>query len=224
MQNKIKFITILIIGFLSINTEAKVLLNVPYFKQQYTNSCEAAATRMVLDYYGMDFENEDEIIKAFGYNPVKKDVENNIWDDPNEMFVGFIDKKGAENGYGIYGQGVVKGLQNLDMEAKHYASSSINISLITKSLKENKPVIFWGYTSLTQQPYTWNTKTGKTIKAFRGEHARVVVGFEGPINNPTGFYVHDPINGKKNEYWTKKRLLANLNAVPGVTDQMVIVE
>jgi uncharacterized protein YvpB len=140
------------------------------------------------------------------------------------MFVGFIDKRGAENGYGIYGSGVVKGLKNLDMDAKYYASSSISLKTISQSISNKKPVIVWGYTSLTQPPYTWKTETGTLVKAFRGEHARVIVGFDGSINNPTGFYVHDPLTGKKNEYWSKNKLLAQLGAVPGVTDQLVIVQ
>lgn len=223
--NKTKFIiTLLILSTFPILTEAKVLLKVPYFQQQYLNSCEAGATRMVLAYHGIDFENEDEILKAFNYNPRTKDVINNIWDDPQEMFVGFIDKRGAENGYGIYGQAVTKGVRSFDMDAKYYASSSINLKLIAQNINEKKPVMFWGYTSLTQPPYTWKTESGKTVKAFRGEHVRVVVGFEGSVNNPTGFYVHDPINGKKNEYWSKNKLLTQLNAVPGVTDQLVIVQ
>jgi tmRNA-binding protein len=140
--NKTKFIiTLLILSTLPVATYAKVLLKVPYFKQQYTNSCEAAATRMVLEYHGFDFENEDEIINAFGYKPRQKDVVNNIWDDPNEMFVGHIDKKGAENGYGIYGPGVVKGLRNMDMDALYYASSSIDIKTISQSINNKKPVI-----------------------------------------------------------------------------------
>lgn len=226
MINKTKFIfTLLISSFIcASHADAKVLLKVPYFQQQYLNSCEAASLRMVLDYHGMDFENEDEIIKSFKYNPKTKDTVNNIWDDPQEMFVGFIDKRGAENGYGVYGQAVAKGAAMFDMDAKYYASSSINLKLIAKSITEKRPVIIWGYTSLTQPPYTWKTESGKIVKAFRGEHARVVVGFEGSVNNPTGFYVHDPINGKKNEYWSKYKLIAQLNAVPGVTDQMVVVQ
>ncbi len=226
LHHKSKFIFLLLISSLfglSNTVDAKVLLKVPYYQQQYTNSCEAAATKMVLEYHGI-YLDEDEILKSFNYNPRQKDTTNNVWDDPNEMFVGFVDKKGPENGYGVYGPAVVKGIKKFEVDATHHASSSINLKLIAQSIKDDKPVIFWGYTSLTQKPYTWKTESGKTIKAFRGEHARVVVGFEGTVNNPTGFYVHDPINGKKNEYWSKNKLLTNLTAVPDVTDQLVIID
>ena len=63
-------------------------LDVPYYQQQYANSCEAASLRMALAYYGINISDDLEIVKKFGYDPRDKDTINNEWDNPQEMFVG----------------------------------------------------------------------------------------------------------------------------------------
>ncbi|MEI6553184.1 MAG: C39 family peptidase [bacterium] len=196
-------------------------LDVPYYKQQYANSCEAASLRMALAYYGIKISDDLDIVQKFGYNPRDKDVVNNEWDDPQEMFVGNIDIVGSANGYGVYGKPVAKAAIDYGREADY--ETVITPHLLAKEIKAGYPIILWGYTSLTNPAYTWNLASGGKVTAFKGEHARVVVGFAGNVDDPDGFYVHDPFNGKASEYWTSEKLMDQVYAVPGVTNQVVVV-
>jgi hypothetical protein len=50
------------------------------------------------------------------------------------------------------------------------------------------------------------------------------VGFTGKVDTPTGFYVHDPFNGNASEYWNTEKLMNQVSAVPGVTNQAVVIK
>lgn len=195
-------------------------LKVPYFRQQHVNTCEAASLRMALAFYGIN-KTDMEIVNAFGYDPKLKDVENNIWDDPQKMFVGFVDLASSTGGYGTYGLPVVKAAESFGRTAIY--STSVTPKELATEVRAGNPVVIWGYTSLTQAPYTWNLRDGGTAKAFHGEHARLVVGVYGDIENPTGFFVHDSLVGAY-QYWTTSKLMKQFNSVPGVTNQLVVVK
>lgn len=195
-------------------------LNVPYFAQQYRNSCEAAALRMALAFRGI-FVNDIQLISAMGYKPRPKDVIKNEWDDPQEMYVGAVDVVDISKGYGVYGKPVARAAQVYGRNAEF--TMNITPEFLAKEIKEGNPIVLWGYTSLTESPYTWTAPSGNIVKAFKGEHARLVVGFEGSVTAPTGFYLHDSTTGKQFEYWSNARLMQQVNAVPGVTNQAVVV-
>jgi uncharacterized protein YvpB len=197
-------------------------LDVPYFSQQYKNSCEAASLRMALAYYDIEISDDLEIVKRFGYKPRQKDTILNEWDNPQEMFVGNIDIVGSTEGYGVYGQPVVKTAISYGRDA--YYETNITAQFLAKEIKAEHPIILWGYTSITNPPYTWNLKDGGEVKAFKGEHARLVIGFEGDVENPTGFYIHDPFNGNRSEYWSAGKLIKHIYTVPGVTNQAVVIK
>lgn len=208
----------------STSTYKDIKLKVPYYKQQYANSCEAASLRMALAFKGIK-KSEIQILTKFGYNPTYKDWTNNIWDNPQEQYVGFVDVSGRPyGGYGVYGKPVVKAIERFGKKGVYATSTDITPSLFAQAIDNKNPVIIWGYTSFTEPPYTWKTKDGLEVKAFKGEHARTLVGFKGTIEKPLGFYVHDPFTGKSFEYWPSEKLIAHMNKVPGVTDQAVIVE
>ncbi len=199
-------------------------LNIPYFHQQYKNSCEASSLRMALGYFGTSVDDM-AIVNAFGYVPHLKDVERNIWDDPQKMFVGFVDIASSTAGYGTYGKPVARAAQTFGRTAEY--RTSITPQELAAEIKAGHPVVIWGYTSLTQKPYTWNVTDSSgaitgTVKAFHGEHARLVVGILGPVEKPTGFYVHDPMVGAY-QYWSSASLMKQFNSVPGVTNQVVIL-
>lgn len=211
----------------SINTKnyKDINLKIPAYKQQYANSCEASTLRMALAYKGIKISNDVSLLSRFGYNPTYKDWTNNIWDDPQKQFVGFVDIAGKPlGGYGVYGLPVVKAIKSYGLDAEYATSTAITPSFLAQSIENKNPVIVWGYSSYTEPPYTWTTKDGVVVKAFRGEHVRLVVGFKGTVNNPEGFYINDSLKGKNTEYWTTKKLMENIKKVPGVTDQAVVVK
>jgi len=197
----------------------ETILKVPVYVQEFKNSCEAAALRMALAYKNIQTSGDMELIQKFGYSPIRKDVTNNIWSDPQKEFVGFVDERCSECGYGVYGIPVTKTARAYGVNAIYL--TDVVPSVLAEELSQDNPIVVWGYTSLSN-PYTWNTSTGGTVKAFKGLHARVLVGFRGEKENPKGFYLNDPLTGKR-EYWNTASLVAHMNAVPGVTNQMVVV-
>ena len=211
----------------SINTKnyKDINLKIPAYKQQYANSCEASTLRMALAYKGIKISNDVSLLSKFGYNPTYKDWTNNIWDDPQKQYVGYVEISGRPyGGYGVYGLPVVKAVESFGKKAEYETSTNIKVQDIAKAIDEKNPVLFWGYTSLKEPVYTWKTKEGREVTAVKGEHVRVVVGYKGTINKPIGFYIHDSFTGKAYEYWTAEKLIAHINKVPGVTDQIVIVK
>ena len=208
----------------STNVYKDMKLKVPFYKQPYANSCEATSLRMALGFKGI-IKNEIQILTKFTYNPTFKDWVNNIWDDPQKQYVGYVDISGRPNGgYGVYGLPVVKAIESFGRTATYATGTAITASFLAREVDAKNPVMIWGYTSLKEPPYTWTTREGVIVKAVRGEHVRVVVGYKGTIDNPIGFYVHDPFSGKMNEYWTAQKLIDHIQKVPGVTDQAVVVK
>lgn len=199
----------------------ETILKVPLFIQEFKNSCEAASLRMALAYKNIQTSGDMELIQKFGYSPVRKDVTNNVWSDPQNEFVGFVDEQCSECGYGVYGIPVTKTARSYGLDAVYL--TDIVPSVLAEELFQNNPIITWGYTSLSA-PYTWKTSAGTIVKAFKGTHSRVLTGFKGEKENPIGFYISDPLSGKKNEYWSTAKLVAHMNAVPGVTNQIVVVK
>lgn len=198
-------------------------LKVPSYKQQYANSCESSALRMALAYKGI-VKDDVGVLTRVGYNPKNRDWTNNVWDDPQKQFVGFVDVSGKPNGgYGVYGLPIKKAAESFGRQAEYATGTAITAQFLAKELDNGNPIVIWGYTTYTEPAYTWNTPDGGKAIALKGEHARTVVGYRGTASNPVGFYVHDPINGKANVYWSAKNLIDHIQKVPGVTDQAVVV-
>jgi uncharacterized protein YvpB len=207
------------------NIYKDIKLKAPAYKQQYANSCEAATLRMALALKKILLKNDVQLLSRFGYNPTYKDWTNNIWDDPQKQYVGYVDVAGKPfGGYGVYGLPVVKAIESLGLKTEYATSTNITATFLAKAVDNKNPVIVWGYSSYTEPPYTWKTKEGLEVKAFRGEHVRLIIGFRGTIDKPIGFYLNDSLKGKYAEYWTTERLMENINKVPGVTDQAVVVK
>lgn len=205
----------------SIYDSAKITkLNVPYFAQQYKNSCEAASLRMALAFYGIKTDDM-ALVQAFGYTPRLRDEVTNTWDDPREMFVGFVNGQ-AGTGYGAYGQPVAKAAKSFGRDAEF--TTDISAEMLATEIRAGHPIVIWGYTSLTGKPYTWNVPNGGEVRAFRGEHARVIMGVQGTTENPIGFYVHDPFNGEQAKFWKTQDLIKHMHSVLGVTNQAVIIK
>lgn len=196
-------------------------LGVPFFKQQYARSCEEASLRMVLAYYGIETDDMD-IVKKVGYNPRPWDKKNNIWDDPNKMFVGYVDDP-TKSGYGAFAPAIATSAQKYGHNAESYYQ--VTAQFIGQQISAGYPVIAWGfYAKPPFVKYSWKTDEGKTIVAYRGEHARVIVGVVGDPNNPTGFFLNDPLSDEGNEYWSADRLMTHMNMFNKLTNQVVVVE
>lgn len=181
-------------------------LNVPYYKQIYTLSCEAASLRMALAYHGIH-SNDDEILSRIGYAPQPRDTVNNFWQDPNVEFVGEVNGRLGVTGWGVYADPVAKAARSFGRSADVIRSPST--ASVASAIYAGQPVVVWGVMGMSAVPDSWNTATSGVVQAARNQHVRVAYGVEGSAQNPVGFYLHDPIRGSV--YITAGALQASMN-------------
>lgn len=174
--------------------EETTKLEVPPLLQKYTLSCEIAALRMVLEYWGIKV-TEDELLQKIGFDPNSK--KGTTWGNPYVGFVGNIKGKQMVTGYGVYWEPIARVANNY-----RYAKSfeGWTITQLTQSIQKSIPIITW-ISIKGRQPTVWRTPTGDNIKAVPDEHVVVVIGFLGPPNNPSHIIVNDPLVGEA--YWSR---------------------
>ena len=195
-MSKIKFIAFALTCLLlpcwvcAQSVDADFKLDVPVLKQKYPFTCEAAALRMVLQYYGIKLE-EDQILSRM---PVDKTPRTErMWGDPDQGFVGDVYGANSKVSYGIH-------WKPLSQMARHWKKSeafeNAQVTDLTKHLKMKRPIIAW-VNDGTGRKLEWQTPQGKTVKAIEGEHTVVMYGFRGPAQAPVGFFVIDPNHGSQ---------------------------
>lgn len=186
-------------------TELKtVKLAVPLDFQDYPLSCEAASLKMALAYKGVH-ASEDQILSYTGVDPVPR--QDNIWGDPYIIYVGDIMGKQNSTGYGVYWEPIAKAARVWRSNSE--AFTNWNISHLTKEIENGNPVVVWGTIGSNAYQDSWYTKDGKYIYAWKGEHARVVVGFIGKPESPSRIILNDPYVGQL--YWSTSSFLSNWN-------------
>jgi uncharacterized protein YvpB len=206
--------------------QISVRLDVPYFKQEFKQSCEAASLRMALAYRDID-TNDTALMKLFGYNfdssPKKRDLSNNVWDDPYVSFVGDVHGLQAKGeGYGIYAPAVAK--VGPEVGRQLLAIENVSAAQIAAYIYNGNPVIVWGYLDNTSSKDSWKTAEGKVVPAVMKAHVRLAYGVAGPAANPTGFYVHDPSEpAKRPVLWPTDKFMDNLKKFDKASDQAVVV-
>ena len=181
----------------------EVELALPFHRQEHSLSCEAATLKMVLSYYGVGV-SESEIIKKMPFDKTQKS--NGVWGDPNKGFVGNIDGKMLQDGYGVYWGPLAETARNWKKAEIIEGGST---EMVIEHLLAGHPIIIWGYLG-RGQPLKWRTPEGKEIYAINGEHTRVVYGFKGDPDSPDGFLVMDPVYGPA--YWERAKFIRNWNA------------
>lgn len=164
--------------------EAHVFIPVRFDGQDHALSCEVATLKMVLSYKGVEVD-ESELIAHVGVT--------DMWGDPSEAFVGNIDGRMFGDGYGVYWQPIAR-VGNL-YRTSHYFEGWASGELV-RTLQDGNPIIIWGCLG-TCQNRSWTTAEGRNIRAVSYEHTFVVNGFNGAPDAVTGFWVIDPIYGRK---------------------------
>lgn len=205
----------------SFTTEIPVKkLNVPMYYQQYAQSCEAASLRMALAYKGAGSPSDWSILQRFGYNPRSLDKKNNIWDDPQQQFVGDVKgNQGKGTGWGVYAEPVAAAARSYGRDAT--VRYGVNTSFVASNIYKGNPVILWGIWDETATQKSWKTPDGRKISGPIPMHVRLVVGVKGKESNPVGFYIHDPITGPT--YWTASYMMHNVQRA-GAANQAVAVQ
>jgi len=184
------------------NTElATAQLDVALDYQDHALSCEAAALKMALSYFDIAV-SEGDIMNVVGYDPTPH--RGNVWGDPHEAFVGNIDGKQNTTGYGVYWEPMAVAAKRWRPYSEYFTGWTLQQMLA--AVKAGQPVMLWGvYPGGSRD--SWMTPEGKEIKAWKGEHTRLIIGFTGTIEKPTRVVVLDPFAGK--QFWNPDDLIAN---------------
>jgi len=185
----------------SFKTEERVvLLNVAWDRQDRALSCEAAALKMALAYKGVRV-SEDEIMARVGYDPTPRT--GGGWGDPDVAFVGDINGAQNSTGYGVHWAPIARAAS-----AWRTSRATVGMTLqeAARELEAGNPIVIWGVTgSAYYDP--WTTPAGKKVEAWKGEHARTLIGFKGSVDNPTSFVINDPQAGRLT--WSASKLRSN---------------
>ncbi len=174
-------------SFTTVHSTTK--LAVPAYLQKYGLSCEAAALRMALSFYGVKV-SEDTLLEKIGVDPTPH--AGNVWGNPYLAFVGNVKGKQMVDGYGVY-WGPIAQVAREFRDAHEFEGWTLG--QLTKALADGHPVVIWTY-SKNGTPTEWQTPLGHRIFAVRDEHAVTVAGFVGSPDNPSQFIVNDPLVGQ----------------------------
>ncbi len=144
---------------------------------------------------------EDELMAHLTFDPTPRS--NGVWGDPYTGFVGSINGRMLQTGYGVYWDPIAQ-------LGKRYAQTHVikngSATMLAQHITAGNPVIIWGH-SENPTVATWQTPTEKMIQGINGEHTRVVYGFDGTVKNPTRFYLMDPDVGQRT--WSTAELMNN---------------
>lgn len=190
----------------------QTLLSVALDYQDRPLSCEAAALKMALANKGVKV-SETQIMNLVGYDPTPH--KNGIWGDPYQAFVGNIDGKQNTTGYGVYWDPIARAARQW-RPARVITNGSLKD--LTVALDAQQAIVIWGTLGRAYRE-TWKTPQGKTISAWKGEHARTLIGYVGTQDKPTKFIINDPVAGRLN--WSTATFSANWAAF---NNSAVIVE
>lgn len=185
----------------SFTTEEKVvLLNIAWDRQDRALSCEAAALKMALAGKGVSV-SEDEIMSRIGYDPTPRG--SDTWGDPDRAFVGDINGAQNSTGYGVHWGPVARAASAW---RPSQALTGMSVSDAARELEAGNPIVIWGVTGAAYYD-PWRTPEGRKIEAWKGEHARTLIGFKGSVENPTSFIINDPLAGRVT--WSSAKLKDN---------------
>jgi len=181
-------------------TPAQKILSIKLDYQDQALSCEAAALKMALAGRGVNV-TEGQIMKLVGYDPTPH--RGDVWGDPNVAFVGNIAGHQNTTGYGVHWDPIAKAANNW-RTARVITNGTIQ--QLAAEIYAGHPVVIWG-TLGTAYRDDWKTPSGKTVKAWKGEHARTLIGVIGTADKPTSFVINDPIVGRVT--WSAAKFDAN---------------
>ncbi len=172
----------------ALSVKRNVRINVPKYRQQRALSCECAATHAAATYQGYDL-SEEACLKLVEVHEGSKS--NGVWGDPDEKFVGNVNARQRNySGYGVYARPLERGLESANIPAE----SSYNTPLPTllATLANGNPVVAWTpYAVGNCWRTSWKTPEGKDVDTCLNEHALVITGFTGSINNPEKIFIMD---------------------------------
>lgn len=146
-------------------------LNIPWYAQQEGFTCNIAATRMALAYYGI-YRSEYDIKSGVG-----------IGSNPNADWVA---------GYGVHASPVASYINSQGRSAT--VKIGWNVADMMYEVQAGNPVIIWEYNRYSTPAGAYTLSGGYT--AYKGMHSEVIRGYIENPNNPYYILTNDPWRGK----------------------------
>jgi len=153
------------------------LTNIPLYQQKQTLTCEEASAAMATR--GTVSESQLVAVMPHSDNPF-----NGIRGSTNSPYFGGL------SDYGVYAQGLQKGLTALNVKSQLLYGQSFDDfkSAVLDNLRANHSIIWWHtWQDSYQEPVLVKMSDGKFVKLVPYEHAGVLVGA-----NDRGVTYHDP--------------------------------
>jgi uncharacterized protein YvpB len=136
--------------------------------------------------------------------PVNSEArQGNIWGDPYREYVGNISGRQNTTGYGVYWEPIAQAAQ---VWRSAEAFTGWSIPELTREVAKGNAVVVWGVYA-NGYADSWTTTGGKNIMAWKGEHARTLIGFIGSADNPSQLILNDPFAGQI--IWTRAKFQAD---------------
>lgn len=172
------------------------VLDIPWHHQQHNLTCEAAALRMALSYYGIQAD-ELTLISYMGRDPRPARFDSNgrlvAWGDPALGFVGDPDGHIERyTGYGVYNepvaQAAVRAGANVQMSGAGLYGDPVAPSVLYRAVLSGHPVVAWISNTYHQvQLAHYVAFDGSPVAYTLTEHAVTVVGAR-----PDAVLINDP--------------------------------
>jgi uncharacterized protein YvpB len=172
------------------------VLNVPWAHQAHNLSCEAAALKMALSYYGISIDELRLIaLMSRDARPARFDPRGRLvaWGDPAAGFVGNPDGHiQLYTGYGVYDQPVALAAMRAGANVLEAGSGlygrPVTASEVYQAIVDGHPVVAWisnTYKQASLERYV--AYDGATVRYTLTEHAVTVIGVKREavlINDP----------------------------------------
>lgn len=175
---------------------ANVMIPIVFDAQDHALSCEVATLKMVLAYRGVQVQ-ESELIKRVGFDRTPHTYQGGreLWGDPSKAFVGNIDGRMMDDGYGVYWQPIERVAKLYRKEAQGFERRT-DWHLV-QELQEGNPIIVWGCLGACQRRVWYAPGNENKVFGVSYEHTFIVNGFSGNPDAPDGFWLVDPIYGQR---------------------------
>ncbi|MFN2462597.1 MAG: C39 family peptidase [Candidatus Dormibacteria bacterium] len=198
------------------------ILDVPYFAQIYSLSCEEASLQMALAYEGIT-TNQDAILNTIGVDSRAPQLDSNgnvvHWGDPYTSFVGDPNgyregaQYGSRSGYGTYDTAISRAATSL---GGHVLRSDERVSPadLYAAIKQRHPSVVWvAWQYSPHATTTYQAWDGRVVMyGAPWEHAVTLVGI-----SDASVLINDPHAGRQ---WISR---ATFEAAYAMFDQMAVI-
>lgn len=177
-------------------SDGGVRLSVPYYRQQYRLSCEAASLRSAHNYFRRSHITSDlSVYRVTGYDRRRPAVTGGC--NPNRAFCGNVNGTMMRDGYGVHYPPIARAATYFTggcRPSMTIRGTAFTPVAVARMINDGFPVVVWGAHRGASgiYRYRWRAWDGTLVTAWSVEHTWTVVGFRGRVSSPRAFIIHDP--------------------------------